>query len=216
MSSRPYVANVVKIAYNGTIGPYNWTVIHHATWTGATPSVAALNSFASSLETSWGTTVKPLVCTNVLLTSIVITDLTSSTGNQGIWAGSVPGTNGGVTVGANTCVLVNYPSSFRYRGGHPRTYWPPMDQAHLQDSAHWTSAGIASWVTALTTLTGLYGTLTSGGTNLTGQCAVSYYNETAVPTPPHLRTTPLVMPISAGSFAVSTKVASQRRRIGRK
>jgi len=141
---------------------------------------------------------------------LVLTDLSSSTGAQGIDTVNQAGTGTGGSATGNACVLVTYPSSIRYRGGHPRTYLPPPLTGILADDAHITTAGATAWATGWgDVLTTLYGS-TSGGTTLAGQCAVSYRTGGAP------RTDPLVMPIASGSASVKTQLASQRRRIGRK
>lgn len=210
MPARPNVANVIKIVWAGTTGFYNWNVIQHCQWTGSAPSVAALSSFSTTLGALWGSVIKPNYYSSTVLQSVTMTDLTSSTANTGSANPNTAGTDTDAGTAANAAVLVNYPSSYRYRGGHPRAYWPAFGYNQLQDDTHWTSAAVTLMGTFITDIQNDMTTLTSGGTNLTGQCAVSYITAGAA------RTTPLVMPISNGSFTVEARMASQRRRIGRK
>jgi hypothetical protein len=146
----------------------------------------------------------------LVLQTITLTDISSSTGNQGVDTPNIAGSNADMNVPQNAAILVNYPSSIRYRGGHPRTYWPGQAYQNLVDDTHWNAATVTSVGTFMTAIQNDYYTLTSGGTNLTGMCAVSYVTAKAA------RVTPLVMPIPNGSFTVESRVASQRRRIGRK
>jgi len=210
MTARPYVPNVLKCEFEGTVGPFNFAIILHAGWSGTTPTAAILNALATDIVAGWTTGMKPLLAAATILGSVVLTDLSSSTGAQGIDTVNQAGTGTGGSATGNACVLVTYPSSIRYRGGHPRTYLPPPLTGILADDAHITTAGATAWATGWgDVLTTLYGS-TSGGTTLAGQCAVSYRTGGAP------RTDPLVMPIASGSASVKTQLASQRRRIGRK
>lgn len=216
MPALPNVPNVLKVVLSGTLGSQNWAIVLHESWSGGGPSVADLDTYATALEASWSTNMKSIFPSDVVLTQIKVTDLTSSTGNQGTWSGSVAGTGSGQINSGNAAVLLNYPSSFRYRGGHPRTYLPPATAADLTNSNTWngtlTGAVTTGWTAFCVTMnTSSYSSFTCGG-----QCAVSYVSTAINPTPPHRRTTPIVMGIPSGTFSVVAKVASQRRRIGRK
>jgi hypothetical protein len=212
----PNVPNVVKVVLRGTVGPYNWVCVLHAQWTGTAPSNAALNAFGTSIEAQWAAHLALAYPSTVILTAVTLTDLTSSSGATGGWSGSTPGSASGSIVGGNAALLINYPSSFRYRGGHPRTYLPPFIAADLLDEGHWTTGLIANVTIGWGDLVNILYTATSGGCSLTGQCAVSYVSTAVTPAPPHRRPTPLVMPIAASSFSIPQELASQRRRIGRK
>jgi hypothetical protein len=141
---------------------------------------------------------------------VTITDLTNALGNQGVASPNIAGTAASANTAQNAAILVNYPSSIRYRGGHPRSYYPGAASNTLADDTHWNSTLITNVGTYLTALQNDYNTLTSGGTTLAGQCAVSYVTAGAP------RVTPLVMNIAPGSYTVEARIASQRRRIGRK
>lgn len=210
MAARPFVPGVIKVEWFGTTGYYNWAVIHHVQWTGSTPSVAALTAFATTLAGLWGTDMKGNYYSSLVLNTVTLTDISSATGNQGIDTPNTAGTNTAVGAASNAAILVNYPSSIRYRGGHPRTYWPAATYNSMVDDTHWSSSLVTSVNTFMTAIQNAYSTATSGGTNLAGQCAVSYVTGKAP------RVTPLVMPISGGAFTTVARVASQRRRIGRK
>lgn len=214
----PAVANVFKVVLSGTIGAHNWAVILHAGWSGSTPSVAICNAFGADLEAGWVVSGgwQGQLPASTVLTQIELTDLTSTIGANGGWNGVEAGSNGGAEIGANTAVLVNYPSAFRYRGGHPRSYFPPGVQGSLTSTSQWSTGAVTAYETAFGHLQSVLNSATSGGCNLTGQCAVSYVNRASNPTPPYYRATPIVMPISSGAYSVPQEVASQRRRAGRK
>lgn len=210
MPARPFVANVLKIAFAGTVGPYAWGIITHCSWSGTTPTATILNALAADIHTAWGASYKPEIASSCVLSSITLTDLTSALGAQGLVSPNEAGTNAGVCTAGNTSVLVTYPSSIRYRGGHPRTYLLPPIASQLLDDGHITTAFAGNIATAWNAVLATYYGSSSGGTTLAGQVAVSYVTALAP------RVTPLVMPIAQNSITVHQQLASQRRRIGRK
>lgn len=210
MPARPFVANVCKVALGGLVGSHNFAIILHTQYSGTVPTAAQLNTLAGDINTAWGASAKGLFTSDVVLNSVVITDLSSATGAQGVNSTAQTGTDASTIIGGNTAILVNYPSSIRYRGGHPRSYLPPPPENVLATAStiNTTYQGqvATGWNAVLAPLFG-----TSIGTFTTaGQCAVSYVTGLAP------RTTPLVMPISQSAITVEVNLASQRRRIGRK
>lgn len=216
MPPLPVVAGVLKVVISGTIGTYNWANVYHCQYTGGPPDVADLNTFTTALATSWNTNMAPNAQTDVLLTKVTATDLASTSGSEGVWSGSHAGTNSGQINAANVSILVDFPSSYRYRGGHPRAYIVPGSAPNLTDAAHWDTTIVANVLTGIKVLLGLFYTSSYSSFSASGQCAVSYVNKVINPTPPYRRTTPLVMPIAQNTMSVISEVASQRRRIGRK
>jgi hypothetical protein len=110
------------------------------------------------------------------------------------------------------CVLVDYPVSLRYRGGHPRTYIVGGGDGDLDTAGSDWSAWNSSFTTAVATswaafISGIEA-ITVGSTVMGTQCCVRYINAGAP------LVAPIVLPLA--SFSVQTQLASQRRRIGRK
>ena len=210
MTARPFVAGAAKVVLEGTVGTHPWAVVLHSSYTGTAPTASFLNTVAAAISTAWGTSYKAQLSSSVVLTSVIITDLASALGAQGISSPGTAGTNANAAAGGNSAVLVTYPSSIRYRGGHPRSYLPPPPANQLAT----TSTISSTYITAVTTawnavLAPLFGT-SGGGTTMAGQCAISYVTAKAP------RTTPVVMPISQSAITVQPELGSQRRRIGRK
>lgn len=216
MPALPVVAGVIKTELSGTIGPYNFANILHVQYTGGPPDTADLTSFCGALEASYNTNIKQFFDNQTILTKIQSTDLASTSGASGDWTGSIAGGETSAAVPANACVLMDYPSSYRYRGGHPRTYWPPFTSSDMLDQAHWSTSRVSTFTTSMQTFLGLLYSSTYSSFTAAGQCAVSYVNKAITPVAPHRRVTPLVMPITQNSWLVKTEIASQRRRIGRK
>jgi hypothetical protein len=216
MTALPNVPNVVKIVFFGPLGAYNWANVMHAQWTGTTPNSTALTALGADLAAVWNSDMKAQVLPQCTLQTVTLTDLTTSSGAVGVDTPAIVGTNAGSTLTNNAAILVNFPSSFRYRGGHPRLYLPPSSTANLTNDSTWASGLVTNINTYINALQSAMNGATSGGTTLAGQCAVSYYSTAITPTPPHRRVTPVIMPIAPGSFTTEAHVASQRRRVGRK
>lgn len=216
MPALPVVPGVIKVELSGTMSAYNWANILHMQYTGGPPDTADLTTFCAALEASYNTNIKQFFNQDTILTKIQATDLATNTGASGDWTGSVAGGETASGAPANACVLMDYPSSYRYRGGHPRTYWPPFTWSDMADQNHWATSRVSTFTTDMVTFLGLLYSSTYSSFTAAGQCAVSYVNKALNPTPPYRRTTALVMPITQNSWLVKTEIASQRRRIGRK
>lgn len=210
MPARPFVANVCKCVFSGTISAHNFAIVTHFQYSGTAPTAAQLNTLAADFNSSWASDMSPLLVSNTILTAVTITDLASSLGAQGVAATARTGSNGGTTIGGNTSVLVNYPSSIRYRGGHPRSYLPAPPESELASASTISTGAQTSYTTAWNfVLSNMFG-VSIGTFTTAGQCAVSYVTAGAP------RVTPVVMPISQSAITVELQLASQRRRIGRK
>jgi hypothetical protein len=181
---------------------------------------ADATAWANSILLDWNASgnIGAQVCSSIVLTKVVLTDLTSTSSAQGIATGTEVGGSGGTPTPASTCLVVSQRFVRRYRGGHSRVYLTGFPQASLGTSPNWSSGTPAAVATAWKNfITACIASVPSGYTPVT-QVNVSYYsgftNHTfpsgrvrPIPTP---RGTPLVDTIT--SYVGNTKVASQRRR----
>lgn len=206
----PPVPHVVKLQYTGNIGGTPFANIFHFGYAATAPSSADLDTAcADQMLTSgpWGGDIAPLLSTDISLTAVTAEDLTSSTSAVGSASGSLPGLSGGNILAASTCVLAKHLISRRYRGGHPRTYFPPSDQTHLATPNSWTTSWISNWQTNVAAFFADIASLMPSASAPWIHVNVSYFSGGA------MRVTPVVDPITGS--VVETKVATQRRRIGR-
>jgi len=188
-------------------------------YTGGTPGSGTLTTLASSIASEWATNIAPIVHSNEDLVKVVITDLSSDTGAEGVWDGSHAGGLGGPELIASACVVVDHQILRRYRGGHPRTYLRAGDATKLATMNEWTTAfqtvALAAWEAWIAAVLAT----TVGGITLNNIVNVSWYSgNTVFMTPsgrarniPKLRVTPLVDEVQ--SSTVLLKVGSQRRRL---
>jgi hypothetical protein len=73
----------------------------------------------------------------VALDTWVCTDLSSETGSAGIFESIVNGASAGTAVPNQVQLVISKAIGRRYRGGHPRTYFPGLNEAFLDTPTHW-------------------------------------------------------------------------------
>jgi hypothetical protein len=146
------VPGVAHTILKGHIGANPWAVVLHwqagastAPWTQSDLDLLTKTAF-----TSWGTNLKNLTGTNVLLEESDGQDLTSTTGLGSIWNPSaVPGTNSNTLMPSSVCMVMQNRIAARYRGGHPRTFWPSATGSALATEALFNAAVPGQWNTGV-------------------------------------------------------------------
>lgn len=202
MAAVPPITGVVKLELSGNIaGNTDWANIFHMGQAGAAWSLAALTSL-------WGAINGPLeslytgnMGAAVTVSEAKLTDLTSDTSEVLTESIDWSGTRIGISAQASACVLFNHQIVRRYRGGHPRTYFPFGDAALQLDPQSWDATFIANcatnWATVMAAMSG-YSAASAFGT-------VSYFSGGA------LRESPLWEPVTSSVGVLGIK--SQRRRL---
>lgn len=126
MTALPAVSHVAKVALSGTIDGEPWAGVSH--WQYDTASGPLTNANANKICTwftnRWGANIAPRTATQVILSRVDLTDLTSSTAAIGEDTTGSVGALGDTLATPAACVLEHKTIGRRYRGGHPRTYWP--------------------------------------------------------------------------------------------
>lgn len=189
-------------------------------YSGGAPDAAELVTFTAALNTAWNANLKALCSSEVYLVSHEATDLSSDTGASGLTPDSIQGTRAGEALPADASALVSFEIARRYRGGHPRGYWPFGVGADLLSTNTWESASVTAFLDGLS---GYFAAVVAAGWSGAGtlsQVNISYHQGfTVVISPttgrarniPKVRTTPVVDTITA--LLVRSTVASQRRRL---
>jgi hypothetical protein len=179
--------------------------------TDATLLAADIYGAAAAMDTQWTPTTQ--------LTGVLVTDLSSPAGGQGLHAQSTAGSRSGTDLAGGTAVVVGYLITRRYRGGKPRSYFPFFDSSDLTTRQQWAAGNLTALDSELATFFSAVIGLTEGPTTITNHVNVSYYDGfTVVTNPvtgrarnvPKLRTTPVVDVIT--SFGTRSAPGSQRRR----
>lgn len=214
----PPIPNVISVQLRGTTPGEIWENVLYYSYTGPPPSSANCQSFATDFSGVWGNSIAQLCPSPIILTEVVVTDLNSATGGQGIDSTHKIGTRGDDVIGSNTAFLVSYPVPLRFRGGHFRTYLLVGGNADNADGMSWHPAFVTEATGQWNNfLNGLYGA-TVGSTTLASHVAVRRHGK-FLPNegPPHyVLNNPIVMPIPQGGGVGHAQMASQKGRIGRR
>lgn len=198
------VPGAIRVSLEGSQAGRPWANVFHCDYTGGPPSAPNLSDW---LTTWYGTAVSelaPLAGNEVRYTNAVATDLSSLSGAQVEVAAPFDGTRTGALIPSNAAVLCNYNSSFRYRGGHPRTYYVGGVDTDLDTANAWNAGFVTAFTTAAANVTAAF-EVGATGFVVTTQSAISYYSGGVA------RVVPLKMPIS--TLSISSTIATQRRRM---
>lgn len=205
MPALPNVPGVIRVSLEGVTTNRNWANVFHVRYTGTPPTPTSLNDYLAAWYTVVTDAVLPLMMDEGACTGATAVDLTSATSASAEVSSTLSGTRTGNPIPSSAAALVNYNSSFRYRGGHPRTYYFVGVTTDLNDQAHWTSAFTTLVQDLANTMLLALGAGVIDATNYVQQCAVSYKQNNED------RAVPLVMPIAVAT--ASGGVATQRRRM---
>lgn len=190
-------------------------------YAGVTPADADLNTYAVAVNTAWAAGGGPnsFMSNQIEYTGCTLEDLTSPTSAVGGLPAAVTGSHTDAYVTADAAFVVGYLISRRYRGGHPRGYWPLGVEAFLASDQEWAAASVTNMTAGIVQF---FSTLLSTGLGagvISAQVNVSYYEGfTAVENPlthryrnvPDLRVAPQVDTVEG--YEGRSYVGSQRRR----
>lgn len=207
MSALPPVPGVCKAIIGWTVGDKAAANVLHYQYT---PSTSAPAAYVSSLASGLAAAVQSqsaLWSDEVTFVGVTVTDLSSDTGFVDEEGTATVGIRTGLAIPGNVAVLASYEVARRYRGGHPRTYWPWFTIADLLTPQTWVADSITEAEDSTEAIIAGGNGAEGGGTTTIGQVMVSY----------RLAREPRVTPlVNAIEFSViDDLVASQRRRDGR-
>lgn len=214
----PNVPNVVKVVIEnqGNDGRIADNVCHF-TYGGAPPDSATCELIGNSFYNQWIDNLTEVQPAQTSLISVTVTDLSSSTGGEGVYDNDgtpTPGTSESGMLPFHTCFLLSMFIDQRYRGGHPRMYLPVGTTADLNDDGDWHTAFVSDVTDDWSTIVdNVINSNPYAATNIGQQCAISYTSKFANPVYPYRRTTPLVYDIPIDGYTGQQKLATQRRRV---
>jgi hypothetical protein len=172
------VANIIKSGWNFGLpaGEAIARVGLHFAFTGGPPTTAELIDIANDFMTAYDTHGKSLTASEVVLDSVDLTDLTSPTSAVGESTHStIAGTRGDSDNPSPLCATTIYGVSRRFRGGHPKSYWPFGVSGDLGSYNRWSSGFITAVDAGVQALITECLTSTHGGVAITDWVCVSYY-----------------------------------------
>lgn len=141
MPALPNVPQVIRLDFEWIRGADGFAKDRFfVQYAGTAPTAAQLDTFCASIVALCTTNMTGLYDVETSLQTITATDLTSPTGAVGTATSGIVGTRAGGVLIASAAFLTSLEISRRYRGGHPRIYWPWGTQGDLTDEQDWTTA----------------------------------------------------------------------------
>jgi len=207
------VQNVLRVRLAGSKAGASWNVLHHWKYVGPLPTGTTLNSLCNSWANAWNTHMAPVHFPDVTLLTVECWDLTAPDAGYGSQPGlSFAGTLiGGTSLPANIAAVVSWKVSYRWRGGHPRTYWPAGSTNSVANARSWTVPAMQAFETANSGYLGAVNAISVGGISGHAVC-VRRWNTPVRGEPPVEYDPPLVLDIT--SLDVDSRIDTQRRRLG--
>ena len=222
MPALPPVPNVARVEALFTYGA-DLDVATRTFWnyTGGSFSSGNAADMAAAIVAALPGDFDSYFSTDVALTGIRVTDMASDTAGDGTAACDITGVRDPPTLPASIAAVANYTIDRRYRGGHPKGFWPFGNSGDLQTAQSWTESALTSWLTAVQAFFAAVQGVSAGGSTLESHAVVSYYlgNHVVIsPTTGRARNVPT---LRAGgpvvydvlSTAIAPRVGSQRRRL---
>jgi hypothetical protein len=191
-------------------------------YSGAVPSQTDLQVLVDNTVAAWAANLIGLVNDHAALERVDGVDLNSATGAEATLADHVTGTRVGDPLLPSAAAVVSYHISRRYRGGHPRGYWPFGVETDTDAGPDWQGAFVTD---AQTAIDGFFVDVLAGGWGGAGTLThvnVSYYEGFTVVTDPvtgraRNRPDPRAAPLKDLITAniVRIRPGTQRRRLSR-
>lgn len=216
MPPLPVVPGVCKMIISTIRSDATVENIMHIGYSGLAPSATDLNTFINShLLAPTETMFNAEGSTDLTGASLELIDLSSDTGASWSQALTIAGTRTGDFAPSSAAVVASWEIARRYRGGHPRSYFPWGTAGTYESGSAklWDTSFIADCLTKIEDWEAAWQPTTVGATVFEQLVNVSYYDRNLFPDPPYRRTTPLVDPIT--SVVVKQRICSQRRRLGK-
>lgn len=205
-------AHILRVRLAGSIQAVSpWNVILHWNYTGPQPPSTTINALCAGFATAWNTHLAPVHSSGVQLTTVEAVDLTAPDAAFGSALVSYAGALGTTPLPASTAVCVSWKVNYRWRGGHPRSYFPAGVAASTTNMRNWTSIAVQNFETAVNGWFGAMNAVTSGAVSGRLTCLRRYY--TPVKGQPPVEFTP-PLPLDFVAFDVDSRIDTQRRRLG--
>lgn len=190
-------------------------------YAGSVPSAADLVTMSAAVEATWAGGAKAYYGGFVTLTNTICEDLSSTTGASGETGSSTVGTRAGEDLPASAAAVINYEIARRYRGGHPKGFWPSMTDADISTPQQWAAGSLAALLASGQSIINAVIAAVWAGAGACEQVNVSFYEGfTSYQNPvtlrwrnvPKIRAVPVVDPVIA--LTARQRIGSQRRRLG--
>lgn len=207
MAPQAPVPQVIAIGLAGTIGTGRWHNGHYLQYTGTAPTVADLASVMTAIQTAWTTNIAPLCATTTALNALTAADLSSSVASyNSVSITAVPGTRTGTANPSNSALVASWQINHRYRGGHPRTYFPAGITTDVTSGSQWSTAFKSLALSSIQAFRTALNAITTGGTSYKMVSVSRRSGGVLIPQP---------IPFSINGVVVHGRVDTQRLRLGK-
>ena len=189
-------------------------------YAGAAPSSDELNTFCSGVKDLISANLNYAVNEAIELGRVHAIDLSSDVGAEGNWSGTLTGAGTDPANALDVSLVISYEIARRYRGGHPRGYWPLGQATALSTPQRWDPTFLASIQSNIENLfEGVVGLAWTGGGALQ-HVNVSYFQGFTVVTDPttgrarnvpNVRGAPVIDAVT--SYIARSHIGTQRRRL---
>jgi hypothetical protein len=221
MPALPDVAKVIKVALVFSDGLNDDIVTRfYLQYSGTAPGATELNTFCSDVDGQFAAHLADQMTEELTLIRIEAIDLTTTSSAEGSWVGAEAGTGTDPPVPVDVCVVSSYKIARRYRGGHPRGYWPFGTSGQLETLQTWTEAFISNLHDVMNTFFTNVRAATWTGAGTLEHVNVSYFEGFTVVTDPTtgrarnvptVRATPVVDIVTSRIERI--RIGTQRRRL---
>jgi len=197
-----------------------WAIVTHFLGAGGAGNwtSAQLLAMCNAFMAGWTGTAMTYIPTSTVFTTVTGVDIgTTAPASAVSTHATVSGGEAGGTNNDSACVLVNYKTTQRYRGGHPRTYLPGMGTGHA-NGQQWNATELATYGNMWAALiSSVQQAAVSAGQATCALCNINYQYSYEPNDIKHkydrIRTgVKAVTPVS-GTFVYNPLIATQRRRL---
>lgn len=197
----------VRVAVEGTYANTKWAHVMHVGYAGAPPTSGNLATFLAAWDTAWAARFLPQQNSLVVHNFTTAVDLSSSLGASWATTPSNAGGLGGTPLPSQVALGVSWVIQRRYRGGHPRTYFPGVEEGWLATGTinFVSAAKQTAWGAAAASFRA--DVSAAGGLTTPILGSVSYFSANA------RRVTPIFDPFITEE--VHPRLDTQRRRLGK-
>jgi hypothetical protein len=199
-----------RIAYAGIWDRARWAnVLWARNGKGMQPGGSELTGLAASFYEQYRAQLLPFMSNLVTLEGVQLLYYNGGSVTGGQHVENNNGQHvGGSSLPANVAVVVSWSVPERYRGGHPRTYFPGTTIDRLQNNQEFTQVYKDEVRVAADQFHALCNTLTSANVADLHMGTVSFVNNKQWRNPPVFRD------FTPAAAIVDTRIDSQRRRLG--
>lgn len=184
MPALPNVPSTLKVALKGSAGSEQWLTRFYLQYPGAAPSASQLATLNNGIIAAFTSHLQPLMTANKELLEVDTVDLSTPSSAQLATTAAVIGSEAGAWLPLMACTVAGYGISRRYRGGHPRGYWPLGAQGDVATSGEWSTTYQAAAQGAIGSFFNDVTGIIWGVSEITKHVNVSYYQGFTVVTDP--------------------------------